>query len=176
MKAITPILIVVFSAITGVVGFFLGQKVATDKFNSQADSPPDTVLAAEASVVAEAQASPEPTAIEEPVAIEPTPIAVAPSADPGSKFTERAMQKTFTLTNKQGVSIRAAILSISNDTVKLRREDGLETSIKIDILKDEDQEFCHYLRDNMLVPQPPITADGRPPKADGIDWGKIFQN
>ncbi|MET0261522.1 MAG: hypothetical protein ABW223_01400, partial [Rariglobus sp.] len=54
-------------------------------------------------------------------------------------FTE-VQADVFTLTDKQGRSLKAEVLSVSNDQVKIKRNDGQTFNLPLATLAPEDQE------------------------------------
>ncbi len=125
---------------------------------------------------------PEPLSIPEPEVVLPEPSSepILPKVD----FALRAADAYTTLTDKQGRKIQAKVLSVTGDQIKLRRDDGLETSIPLSMLSETDIAYCEYLRDNASqVAEIPSAAKSTPqgsldPRVmeaqGGIDWDAIF--
>ncbi len=63
-----------------------------------------------------------------------------------SPFEMRAALPIQTLTDLQGRTIRATIVKVTESDVKIRRSDGLETTIPLSMLTADDINFCNYLR------------------------------
>jgi hypothetical protein len=99
-------------------------------------------------------------------------------------FALRAADAYTTLTDKQERKIQAKVLSVTGDQIKLRRDDGLETSIPLSMLSEADIAYCEYLRDNASqVAEIPSAAKSTPQGSldptvmeaqGGIDWDAIF--
>ena len=126
------------------------------------------------------EVAPEPTPEPEVVVPEPIPEPALPEIT----HEQRAAEAFTTLTDKQGREIKAKVLAVADEHIKLRREDGLETSIPISMLSEADIAFCEYLREKIpQLAEVPTPASIKPqsnldPKAleaqGGIDWDAIF--
>lgn len=168
MKAILPILIC--SAISAALGYYFGH--ITLPANSENSAP---AAVTSAPVVAPIQmiepVLPAPEAIIE----DPDPqIVEAPAAPaPRSSFAERAALTIQTLTDTQGREIKASIVKVLEQDVKIRRSDGLETMIPLSMLSPEDIAFCNYLREQAKEKEAAAPA---PVKTDGFDWDAYFNS
>ncbi|HKK18610.1 MAG TPA: hypothetical protein VJ952_08000 [Opitutales bacterium] len=177
MKLVLPILIC--SAITGALGYYFGH--ITIPAENQASRP-----VAEANLPAEQQpsafeqtstpepASPppiEPPTLQTPAVEEMTePVEQAPDTSDAA-FAERAASTTQTLTDTQGRSIQASIVKVTDTEVKIRRSDGLETTIPLNMLSEEDVAFCNYLREQQKAEEVKT-----PDSSDGFDWDAYFNS
>lgn len=97
----------------------------------------------------------------------PTHSTIVDETDPQSSAHEiRAKQEWQTLTDTRGRSIQARVLEVTNETVKIRRQDGLESTIPLSVLNDADIQFCNYLRNREA--DDPFTTDE-------FDWTSLFE-
>jgi hypothetical protein len=153
----TVVLLLIFSSIAGIAGYYYGR-------NSVPEEPPKPTEAA----VVTADVKEEPT---QPASTEPVEKTSSGEQDVvgpvESGFLERSARSTQTLTDTQGRSIEAKVLSIDGDQVKVRRSDGLETSFPIAMLIPEDIAFCEYLRRELSTKQ-------KAESSDHITWDDIF--
>lgn len=177
MKAILPILIC--SAISAALGYYFGHiTVPTDLSGPAPDATSEqaafTAPAPQPPVeMAENTFEPEPMPTDEAPEPEPeeeTETASAP-APSESDFAERAAKSTQTLTDTQGRSIEASIVKVLDTEVKIRRSDGLETTIPLNMLSEEDVAFCNYLREQQKEEEVPA-----PDTSDGFDWDSYFNS
>ena len=162
MKSLLSLLIC--SALAGTGGFFYGRMSAPHTATPKPE-PVQIVQTLQA-------ASPEVAEIEAPEAEAVplvAPVEIAPKAEP--THAERAAQPMQTLIDTQGRQIQAEVLAVDSNTVKIRRDDGLETSFPLEMLRPEDIAFCEYLRAH--PPQTEKTAN-KAQSADDIDWDAIF--
>lgn len=189
MKAILPILIC--SAISAALGYYFGHiTVPTDlsgpapeatseqaAFTAPAPQPP--VEMAENTFEPEAMPTdetpePEPemeTETETGTGTETGTETASAPAPSESDFAERAAKSTQTLTNTKGQSIEATIVEVLDTEVKIRRSDGLETSIPLNTLSEDDVAFCNYLREQQKEEEVPA-----PDTSDGFDWDSYFNS
>lgn len=173
MKAILPILIC--STITGALGYYFGH--ITMPADSQAAAPETTastpVFATKPATPDEAPRPAAPAAQSEVTTPAPTSTSTAATTpEPASQenaFAARAAKTTQTLTDTQGRTIQASIVRVMDSEVKILRSDGLETSIPLNMLSDEDVAFCNYLREQQEA-EPVKTPD----TSDGFDWDAYF--
>lgn len=192
MKAILPILIC--STITGLLGYYYGQ-ISKPTVTGQAATQPAPTAATTAANVSETFAgdsktqgsqattayNPNPTSTTQPVATQPsvasTPAPSASTTTPATggapnDFAARAAKPTQTLTDTQGRTIQASILNVTATEVKIRRADGLETSIPLSMLSSQDVAFCNYLREqNKTQNEVKPTTD-----PDAFDWDSYFNS
>lgn len=167
MKSLLIILIAIAIAAGGFI-YYKGQ-------NPTEPQPNETVVVDEA---------PQPLSQPEPEVIAPDPMPAPVIA--GVDFAQRAAGPFTTLTDKQGREIQAKVLSVTDDQIKLRRKDGLETTIPLSMLSEDDIAFCEYLRQQLPqiaeIPlpaktMPQVTPDSKALEAQGgIDWDAIFGN
>lgn len=144
--------------------------------NSQSQSPAEPQPVDNQAI----EVTPEPTPEPEIVVPESIPEPVLPEIT----HAQRAAEAFTTLTDKQGREIKAKVLAVADEHIKLRREDGLETSIPLSMLSEADIAYCEYLRENIpQLAEVPTPASIKPqsnlaPKAleaqGGIDWDAIF--
>ena len=106
-----------------------------------------------------------------PEAPEDDATAAAGAGADVSSFAERAKQTYQTLTDAQGRTIQASIVKVMDSEVKIRRSDGLETVIPLNMLSEEDIAFCNYLRNQTKEEE--VKA---PAKTDGFDWDAYFNS
>lgn len=174
MKSILPILIC--SAITGGLGYYFGHITLPSDANTAAPAPvASTVIPTPqpAAPVYQPPVAPEPApVVDEPepateVATEPAPAAPATESD----FAERAAKPVQMLTDKQGRSIQASIVEVLDSEVKIRRSDGLVTTIPLNMLSEQDVAFCNYLRE-----QAKTKEVQKPASTDGFDWDAYFNS
>lgn len=169
MKAILSILIV--AAILAAAFYIY------DKNASREQTPVDAIEVAEESV--------EPAPLEVAVPEEVSPAVIPESVPPQEdEFAKRAAEPFTALTDTQGRVIQAKVLSVTDEEIKLRRSDGLETTIPISMLSEADAAFCEYLRDNppkanntatSIIVSPDTSASPDALDAEGgIDWDAIF--
>jgi len=183
MKAILPILIC--SAISAALGYYFGhitvpadltsstQAPTTDTANAPAAKPEPEPAVAMAEDTFESDPAPMPAAPEaepEPVDAAPEAATTPPAAD-NTSFAERAAQTTQTLTDTEGRTIQASIVEVTDNGVKIRRADGLVTTIPLSMLSAEDVAFCNYLREQQ-EPEPATPPD----TSDGFDWDAYFNS
>ncbi|MFU8848701.1 MAG: hypothetical protein ACNA77_08290 [Opitutales bacterium] len=177
MKAILPILIC--SAISAALGYYFGritlptQQTAPVAATSSQKPGATTTVAPVAkadlfedgldagSLDSESDLEPKPEP--EQVAATPTPTE--------SDFAARAAQSIHTLTDTQGRSINARIVEVTATDVKIRRTDGLETNIPLNMLSEEDVAFCNYLREQQKAKE--VKA---PDTSGGFDWDSYFNS
>lgn len=202
MKAILPILIC--SAITGALGYYFGHiTIPTDNQASttaptaassassgtsafdQAVEPMQTAPVASAPPqLAPAQPAPVAPSPTQSVAVESAPatetapeVSTAPVEEPApsdSEFASRAAQTSQTLTDKQGRTIQASIVKVLDTEVKIRRTDGLETTIPLNMLSDKDVAFCNYIREQQQAEE--VKTPKTPDTSDGFDWDAYFNS
>jgi hypothetical protein len=174
MKAALPILIC--SAITGALGYYFGHitlppagETTASATTSTSPSPSAETSAFDGSTAAEVS-PPAPVEPEEPTAeaLASTDNAPEPGED---DFATRAAKTVHTLTDTQGRSIQASIVQVMESEVKIRRNDGLETTIPLNMLSEEDVAFCNYLREQQ-APEPVQTPD----TSEGFDWDAYFNS
>lgn len=128
-------------------------------------------------------AEPSPKAMDTPALptadspIEAVEAEIAISESP----EERARKPYTTLTNTQGTEIQAKILSVSDGQVKIRRIDGLETTIPLNMLSEADIELCEYIKTQSTTqisePSPSDKKISKPLEFEvqgGVDWDAIF--
>lgn len=179
MKAILPILIC--SAISAALGYYFGHITAPTTESAPAavassekpstTTPVATVEAEQFEDTFEAEpVEPEPELEPEP-APEPEEAVTATPAPTESDFAERAAQTIQTLTDSQGRSINARIVEVTETNVKIRRTDGLETTIPLNMLSEEDAAFCNYLREQQKAKEVKT-----PDTSDGFDWDSYFNS
>lgn len=130
--------------------------------------------------VADQAPEPLPQPDLEPTFSEPISDLVPPEVS----FAQRAAEAFTTLTDKQDREIKAKVLSVVDDQVELRRDDGLETSIPLSMLSEADVAFCEYLREQSAqvaeIPTPVESTQQGTPEPNvleapgGIDWGELF--
>lgn len=135
-----------------------------------------------AAPIVDQQTTPEP--LPQPEVEEVAPVSIPEAPAPVVDYAQRAAEPFTILTDKQGREIQAKILSVTGDQIKLRRNDGLETTIPISMLSEADIAFCEYMRENIpQVAEIPTPAKTTPqgsldPKVleaqGGIDWDAIF--
>lgn len=174
MKAILPILIC--SVITGGLGYYFGHITvpASKEVNGTSDA---TVASAPkpapVNPPAPAYVAPQPAPVAaEPSTPTPAPTEVATPTAEEAAFAERAALPIQTLTDNQGRSMQANILEVTTSNVKIRRSDGLETTIPLSMLRADDVAFCNYLREQK-------SSRGESPpaiKADEFDWDAYFNS
>lgn len=184
MKAILPILIC--SAISAALGYYFGRiTLPTEQTTvpvtvTSTQKPSETTAAAtevEADLFEDSSESdslePEPEPEPEPESeSESEQVAATPTPAPTeSDFAARAAQNFQTLTDTQGRSINARIVEVTATDVKIRRTDGLETTIPLNMLSEEDVAFCNYLREQQKVEEP-----AKPDTSDGFDWDSYFNS
>lgn len=179
MKAILPILIC--SAISAALGYYFGHiTVPTDQgapatvassseTGTTAPEPQVAAVPDEDSFEPEPELEPEPEP--EELEIEPEETAEATPPPTESDFAERAAKTIQTLTDKQGRSINARIVEVMETEVKIRRSDGLESTIPLNMLSEEDAAFCNYLREQQKTEEPAL-----PDTSDGFDWDSYFNS
>lgn len=167
MKLSTVLPIIVCSALAGYGGFFYG-RISAPAANADTNHAEATQLQPAGLKETVLETSPEPAMptridhIEEPL-----------TAD--DAMAERAKADMHTLTNKQGVQIHAKVLAVSATEVTLRRDDGLETTIPLNVLSANDIEFCTYLREQEQFQVDTVTPQAdTPATTDDIDWDSIF--
>ncbi|PXA03991.1 hypothetical protein DDZ13_08060 [Coraliomargarita sinensis] len=187
MKAILPILIC--SAISAALGYYFGHiTVPADALapegtgNTSAVSSAASTAPSTESPVFESSEPVEPvevTTTEVPAEPEPevepeTPASTttATSTTSEADFEERAASTTQTLTDTQGRTIQATIVKVLDAEVKIRRSDGLETTIPLNMLSEEDVAFCNYLREQQEEVEEVTTPD----TSDGFDWDAYFNS
>ena len=193
MKAILPILIC--SAISAGLGYYFGHITVPEDLASNSSAPAaapssDSGFGAPASTANTAPSSvqvaeeppapapaPAPTVAPEanaaaPVAATEPKVEPAATADSGAdNYAERAAKTVHTLTDTQGRTINAKIVEVLDTQVKIRRTDGLETTIPLNMLREEDVAFCNYLRE-----QQEAEAAKTPDTSDGFDWDAYFNS
>lgn len=157
------------------IAIAVGAFVIYERQNSEEPQPV-------AAPIVDQQTAPEPLPQPEVEEVEPVNVPEPPA--PAVDFAARAAEPFTILTDKQGREIQAKILSVIGDQIKLRRNDGLETSIPISMLSEADIEFCEYMRENIpQVAEMPTPVTTTPqgsldPKVleaqGGIDWDAIF--
>lgn len=157
------------------IAIAVGAFVIYERQNSEKPQPV-------AAPIVDQQTAPEQMPQPEVEEVEPMEIPEAPA--PAVDFEARAAEPFTVLTDKQGREIQAKILSVISDQIKLRRNDGLETSIPISMLSEADIAFCEYMRENIPqvteIPTPSKTTPqgSLEPKVleaqGGIDWDAIF--
>ena len=198
MKAILPILIC--SAISAGLGYYFGHITVpassqTATAQASANTPPTAPAPAYQSPAAQpapayqppaAQPAPtyQPTAAQPqpatsfPVAGTPTPapapVAVETPSAENAAFAARAAQPMQTLTDTQGRTIQANIVQVTASDVKIRRSDGLETTIPLTMLSADDIAFCNYIREQQVAK--PQTSPSPAIKADDFDWDAYFNS
>lgn len=156
------LLILIFSSISGLGGFYYGRISASNAPAVAASSSSTHATATSAAPVDQASAINLPTE---------APVAAKPSAS--DTMALRAAKKIQTLTDKQGRAIQAEILAVTLTDVTIRRADGLETTFALSRLTDEDAAFCEYLRANPSLLQTPA-VEAEPETMEEIDWDAIF--
>lgn len=163
-------LILICSAFSAVAGYYYGRASAPH-------AAPTTPAPTAAEPVAPESTASEPIEIaESPALSEPDAVVEAAPVGALTANATRAAQTIQTLTDTQGREIQAQVLAVTGDQVKIRRDDGLETSIPLSMLSPEDLAFCEYLREHApasIKPQPD-TAPNKAKSADEIDWDSIF--
>lgn len=151
----TVLLILIFSSIAGIAGYYYGRTSALEEPSSKPT---------EATVVT----PDEKEAPAEPTSAEPTSTEPKEKSSFGGKeivatleqdFAARSARPTHTLTDTKGRIIEAKILSVDGDQVKVRRTDGLETTFPITMLIPEDIAFCEYLRKESSFEQKAASSD-----------------
>jgi len=187
MKLILPILIC--SAISAALGYYFGH--ITLPVDSQPVAAPATISHSAPALAPAPPAATQPVYAEtepanelepmpdlEPVAAPDPEPAPEPEADlventtaPQTNFAERAAQTTQTLTDTQGRTIEARIVEVTEQNVTIRRTDGLETKIPLNMLSPEDVAFCNYLRE-----QAAKKPAAKPASSDGFDWDAYFNS
>lgn len=177
MKAVLPILIC--SAISAGLGYYFGHitvpadlkgpaPVATsDKGNTTTPAPQPEIAEVEDTF----EPAPEPVEAAPEPEDTPPETATEPEATESS-FAERANSTTQTLTDTQGRTIQASIVKVLDTEVKIRRTDGLETTIPLNMLSEEDVAFCNYLRDQQKEEEEVKAPD----TSDGFDWDAYFNS
>lgn len=131
-------------------------------------------------------APPEPVVVEsvEPE-LTPVPEVPEPEPKPTMTFEERHQLSYTTLTDTKDRKIEAKVLSVTETHAKIRRQDGLETTIPLSMLSADDIAYCEYVHSQapLPTPTPSITrstssasmTDANKLKAQGgIDWDAIF--
>lgn len=185
MKAILPILIC--SAISAALGYYYRHITLPAEQTAPSAAPSASATSAITSSPAvepesfantfepesvEAAPEPEPELEPEPEP-EPEPV-VAEEAAPApteSDFEERANQTIQTLTDTQGRTVNARIIEVTETEVKIRRSDGLETKIPLNMLSPEDVAFSNYLREQQKAEEATV-----PDTSDGFDWDAYFNS
>lgn len=186
MQAILPILIC--STISAALGYYFGHitvpsdpsadnsleiiATASDKSgtarrdSAQSDDPSlENSSTPSLNLVEEETAETEAEPLEAMVATNST-------AMPSEKdFAKRADKTIVTLTDTQGRTINASILKVLDTGVEIRRSDGLETTIPLNMLIEEDIDFCNYLREQQKLKEPTT-----PDTLDEVDWESFFDS
>lgn len=180
MKALLPILIC--SVISAGLGYYFGHITVPAMANGSAKGTVDGSVEAMAldSTSVQPEFDPQSSALSS-INSEAEPEAVAelavPENEPAaeqSDFAERAALRVQTLTDAQGRSIQATIIKVLEDSVRIRRSDGLETTIPLNLLSPEDVAFCNYLRENQAT-QENIEVK-TPPSSGEFDWDAYFNS
>lgn len=175
MKSIIPILIC--SAITGGLGYYFGHitKSQTSEATTQTASSAPAAYAPAPAPVAPAPTFEDPAPVAPapaPVATQPLAVASTPEPSPEeSAMAARAAQTIQTLTDTQGRTIQAEIVEVMASNVKIRRTDGLETTIPLNMLSEKDVVFCNYLRE-----QAKEEEVASPTNNEGFDWDAYFNS
>lgn len=191
MKIVLPLIIC--SAIFAALGYYFGHitlpadsgKVTSAPATTSTENPPPEPeivmvereaepdpMPVETEPEAEPEAEPEPEPEPEPEA-EPTPSeeTTTPAATEKS-LAERAASTMQTLTDTQGRTIEASIVKVTDTGVRVRMNNGRETTISLDLLSEEDVAFCNYLREQQKKEQ-----EAKPPvDEDGFDWDSYFNS
>lgn len=176
MKAILPILIC--SAISAGLGYYFGH--ITVPANNQTSSAPLATSAPQPApayqspaVQPKPQVAPQPTSTYQTSPVASAPVtAETPNAEDAA-FATRAALPIQTLTDTQGRTIQANIVEVTANEVKIRRSDGLETTIPLTMLSADDIAFCNYLREQKAA-QPQQSSPAI--KADEFDWDAYFNS
>lgn len=142
-------------------GFYVGRQTAPA---SQTSAPANDEKHERAPVIVQAPPSAPPAPPSQ--AISTTKPAEKPKGV--DLFAERAAQPIQTLTDADGRFIKAKILEVDGQTVKIKREDGLEFSFPMSKLSDMDIQFCEYLS------REGFGKKKKKPNPDDIDWDAIF--
>ncbi len=176
MKLIFPILIC--SAISAALGYYFGHITILVGTESLAAPVAVSLPAPERAFSAPESVTPEPDL---PPAVEPEPepepelaLTENSSAAQQTDFAQRAALSIQTFTDSQGRTLQARIIEVTDQAVKIRRTDGLESEIQLNMLSAEDAAFCKYLFEEAA--KRPAAKPAAKPAGDEFDWDAYFNS